>query len=83
LGPTQRLAVFSDSLNSVYMYNTLLASLGYHQLLIDVVKVVLIFDIDFRVFHVSGEVNLVIDHLSYWWAGEAQCISPSLHVFPF
>jgi hypothetical protein len=78
-----RLAVFTDSLNTVYMFNTLSAGAGYNRLLMSVVETILVFDIDFRVFHIAGEENVVADHLSRWRAREALLCSPGLRVFPF
>jgi hypothetical protein len=59
-----RLAVFTDSLNIVYLFNSLSGDPGYNQLLHDVVEVIMAFGIDFRVFHISGERNVIADHLS-------------------
>jgi hypothetical protein len=59
-----RLAVFTDSLNTIYLFNSLSGDPGYNQLLHDVVEVIMAFGIDFRVFHISGERNVVADHLS-------------------
>ncbi|KAG2350554.1 DNA/RNA polymerase [Suillus weaverae] len=73
-----RLAVYTDSLNTVYMFNSLSGGVGYNHLLMDVVKVILAFNVDFRVFHISGEDNVVADHLSRWQARDALCCSPSL-----
>jgi hypothetical protein len=78
-----RLAIYTDSLNSVYMYNSLSGGPGFNRLLMDVVEVILAFEVDFRVFHVSGECNVVADHLSRWRASEAVRVSPGLRVLPF
>jgi hypothetical protein len=78
-----RLAVFTDSLNTVYMFNTLSAGPGYNRLLMDAVETILIFNVDFRVFHVAGEDNVVADHLSRWRARDALLCSPGLRISPF
>jgi hypothetical protein len=78
-----RLAVSTDSLNTVYLFNSLSRDPGYNHLLIDVVEVILAFGIDFRVFHVSGESNVVADHLSQWRAADAIQVIPELRVSPF
>ncbi|KAG2742510.1 hypothetical protein P692DRAFT_201842064 [Suillus brevipes Sb2] len=65
------LAVFTDSLNTVYMFNSLSRSSGYNHLLMDMVETVLVFEVDFRVFHISGCGNTVADHLSRWRARDA------------
>lgn len=65
------------------MFNSLSGGPGYNRLLMDVVEVILAFEIDFRVFHISSENNVVADHLSRWRAGEALGISPGLRVLAF
>jgi hypothetical protein len=77
------LAVYTDSLNTVYLFNSLSRDPGYNHLLIDVVEVILTFGIDFRVFHVYGESNVVEDHLSWWHAVDAIRVIPELRVSPF
>jgi hypothetical protein len=49
----------------------------------DIVKVIMAFDIDFRVFHISGQDNVIADHLSRWRAADAVGISPSLRILLF
>jgi hypothetical protein len=78
-----RLAVYTDSLNTVYLFNSLSAGPGYNPLLMVIIEVILIFRIDFRVFHVSGDKNIVADHLSCWRAQEAMRCSPGLRILPF
>jgi hypothetical protein len=78
-----RLAVYTDSLNSVYMFNSLAGEPGFNRILMDIVEVILAFDVDFRVFHVSGKNNIVADHLSRWRVNEAVRASPGLRVLPF
>lgn len=78
-----RLAVYTDSLNSVYMFNSLSGEPGFNRILMDVVEVILAFDVDFRVFHISGRDNVVADHLSRWRIADAICWSPGLRVLPF
>ncbi|KAG1833200.1 hypothetical protein DFJ58DRAFT_736191 [Suillus subalutaceus] len=58
------LAIYTDSLKTVYTFNTLSAGPGYNRLLVDAVEIILVFNVDFRVFHVAGEDNVVADHLS-------------------
>ncbi|KIK39922.1 hypothetical protein CY34DRAFT_88341 [Suillus luteus UH-Slu-Lm8-n1] len=78
-----RLAVFTDSLNSMYMFNSLSGGPGFNRLLMDVVEVILAFEIDFRVFHISGDLNVVADYLSHWRAQDTIRVSPGLHILPF
>jgi hypothetical protein len=78
-----QLAVFTDSLNTVYMFNTLSAGPGYNQLLMDAVETILIFDVDFRVFHIAGEDNAIVDHLSRWRTRDTVLCSLGLRISPF
>ncbi|KAG1860097.1 hypothetical protein F4604DRAFT_1930428 [Suillus subluteus] len=73
------LAIYPNSLNTVYMFNTLLAGPGYNQLLMDAVEIILVFNVDFRVFHVAGEDNVVADHLSHWHVREAMDMPSNSH----
>ncbi|KAG2050845.1 hypothetical protein BDR06DRAFT_974263 [Suillus hirtellus] len=45
--PDGRLVVFTDSLNTVFMFNSLAGPSGYNHLLMDTVEVILAFKIDF------------------------------------
>jgi hypothetical protein len=67
----QQLAVYTGSLNSVYMFNTLSGAPCFNHLLMDVVEVILVFKVNFQGFHVSGDVNVVADHLLWWRAVDA------------
>ncbi|KAG2743559.1 hypothetical protein P692DRAFT_20747603 [Suillus brevipes Sb2] len=78
-----RLAVYTDSLNTVYMFNSLSGGQGYNRLLMDAVETILVFGVDFRVFHISGSENIVADHLSRWRAYDAELSSPGLRIMPF
>ncbi|KAG2349427.1 hypothetical protein BDR05DRAFT_972469 [Suillus weaverae] len=68
----RHLAMYMDSLNSVYMFNSLAGEPGFNQILMDIVEVILAFDVDFHVFHISG-----------WRIAEAMHTSPGLHILPF
>jgi hypothetical protein len=78
-----KIAVFTDSLNTVYLFNSLSGPSGFNRLLIDAVEVILAFQVDFRVFHISGESNIVADHLSRWRVADACRVRPGLRVIPF
>lgn len=77
------LAVYTDSLNTMYIFNSLSGGPGFNRLLMSVVETILIFSVDFRVFHISGSDNVVADHLSRWRAREAELCSPGLRVSSF
>ncbi|KAG2340133.1 hypothetical protein BDR05DRAFT_977435 [Suillus weaverae] len=78
-----QLAVFTDSLNTVFMFNSLSGGPGFNQLLMDVVETIMVFKVDFRVFHISGCDNIIADRLSHWRGRDAVLCSPGLQVTPF
>ncbi|KIK80855.1 hypothetical protein PAXRUDRAFT_157514, partial [Paxillus rubicundulus Ve08.2h10] len=59
------LAVFTNNLNTVQMFNSLTALPSMNWMLIQTVDVLLNSAIDFRVFHIPGSLNVVADHLSH------------------
>jgi hypothetical protein len=73
-----RLAVFTDSLDSVAIFSSLAAGAVYNDLLRFVVDLVLATSIDFRVFHISGDKNTVADHLAWNRGWEALACVPNL-----
>ncbi|KAG1785995.1 uncharacterized protein HD556DRAFT_1248919 [Suillus plorans] len=79
----RRLAIFTDSLNSVYLFNSLSGGPGYNHLLMNVAEMILTFQVGFQVFHVSGDHNEVMDHLSQWRADNACKVVLGLQVLPF
>jgi hypothetical protein len=81
--PGHRLAVFTDSLDTVSIFNSLSGETGYNQLLMFVVDLILATEVDFRVFHIAGERNVVADHLSRNKAREALTCVPHLRILPF
>ncbi|TFY77497.1 hypothetical protein EWM64_g6514 [Hericium alpestre] len=65
LSPTpQRVAIFSDSLNTVQMFNSMRARPSYNELLLFTCRKLLLHHVDLRVFHIAGEVNIIADTLS-------------------
>jgi hypothetical protein len=81
--PYQYIAVFSDNLNMVSMFNSLAALPPYNWLLMVVVDAILDAEVNFRVFFVPGVDNMVADHLSHWKNCEAELVSPGLYICPF
>jgi len=81
--PDGRLAVFSDNLNTVSMFNSLAALPPYNRLLLLAVDALLRAQIDFRVFFVPGEENFVADALSRGRNDDAIAESPELHISSF
>jgi hypothetical protein len=83
LSPDDRLAVFTDNLNTVSMFNSLAALPPYNWLLMVSVDAIIRSRVDFRVFYVPGVDNIVADHLSRWRNTEAEDASPGLAVHSF
>ncbi|KIJ66315.1 hypothetical protein HYDPIDRAFT_61092, partial [Hydnomerulius pinastri MD-312] len=78
-----RLAVFTDNLNTVQLFNSLAALPTMNWMVLQVVDALLSADIDFRVFHVPGIHNIVADHLSRLRNELAIQASPGLQISSF
>jgi hypothetical protein len=83
LKPNQRVAIFTDNLNTVSMFNSLAALPPYNWLLMAAVDVLISSQVDFRVFFIPGVDNVVADHLSRWQNEDASLASPGLQIKPF
>jgi hypothetical protein len=81
--PHGHLAVFTDNVNTVAMFNTLAALPPYNWLLMLLMDFVLDGYIDLRIFHVPGIHNTVADHLSRWKNDEARNASLGLIISSF
>jgi hypothetical protein len=77
------LAVFTDNLNTVQMFNSLASLPGLNWMLITIVDLLTEHDVDLRVFHVSGVDNTVADHLSRLRNYEASCCAPGITISSF
>ncbi|KAG2741863.1 hypothetical protein P692DRAFT_20879763 [Suillus brevipes Sb2] len=62
----QRVAIFTDNLNTVAMFNSLTALPPYDWMLMVAVDAIISTKLDFRVFFVPGAHNVIADHLSRW-----------------
>jgi hypothetical protein len=62
--PNTHVAIYTDNSNTVDMFNTLRAQPPYNLLLTTTVDLILQHDIQLRVFHISGDDNLIADALS-------------------
>jgi len=78
-----RLAIHTDSLNSVQYFNTFRARDKYGTLIKAAAETLLLSKIDLRVFHISGKNNVVADLLSRRLYAQARSISPSLKIHYF
>jgi len=81
--PPSRLAIFTDSLNTIQLFDSLAALPAFHDLLLHACRLCLMHHIDLRVFHISGSHNVVADALSQRLFHVAQHYVPQLdmHVF--
>ncbi|KAJ7222738.1 hypothetical protein B0H12DRAFT_1031238, partial [Mycena haematopus] len=78
-----RLTIYTDSSNSVSMFNSLKALPAYNDILKSAVDVLLARDIDLRVLHVAGKLNSVADAISRWKNDIAIALVPGLTIHPF
>ncbi|KAF9516124.1 hypothetical protein BS47DRAFT_1261334, partial [Hydnum rufescens UP504] len=79
----RRLAIFTDSLNTVQIFRSLHADPLYNPILFLAVEVMLRANIDLRVFHVPGFDNFVADALSRLLPDVAISHVPGLSVSSF
>jgi len=77
------IAIYSDNLNTVDMFNTLRAQPLYNPLLITAVDLLLDHGVDLRVFHIPGQDNIVADALSRFRFDTVALYAPSLRIFKF
>ncbi|KZV92827.1 DNA/RNA polymerase [Exidia glandulosa HHB12029] len=78
-----RLAVFTDSLDSVWMFRKLKAGPLYNPILLTACDLQLRHGISLRVFHLPGAKNGVADALSRGKLDLAAQIAPGLRIAPF
>ncbi|KAJ6493725.1 hypothetical protein C8R47DRAFT_1044184 [Mycena vitilis] len=78
-----RLTIYTDSLNSVDVFNSLKALPVYNGILKSTVDVQLRHALDLRVLHVPGTINKVADAISRWNSPLACKLVPGLSIHPF
>ncbi|TFY81466.1 hypothetical protein EWM64_g2543 [Hericium alpestre] len=59
------LAIFSDSLNTIQMFNSLRARPSYNDLLLFTCHNLLLHQIDLHIFHIAGDLNIIANALSH------------------
>lgn len=78
-----RLAVFTDNLDTVQMFDSLKASVTYNPILFFSCGTLITHSMDLRVFHIPGDQNTVADALSRELFHVALHAQPRLRVFAF
>jgi hypothetical protein len=78
-----RLVIYTDSSNTVDLFNTLHASPGYNPILITAVDLLLSSHISLRVLHIPGHENVVADALVRFQNGRAISAAPTLSITNF
>ena len=79
----RRLLIFTDSLNTVKMFNSLWSTDGYTELLLFTMHILLNSRIALCVFHIPGADNFVADALSHQLLTTAVSYLPGLQVHLF
>lgn len=83
VSPNTRIAIYTDNLNTVDMFNSLRAQPLYNPILITAVELLSTFDVQLRVFHIAGDDNIIADALSRFRFDIVHHYSPLLHVQSF
>lgn len=78
--PPRRVAIHTDSLNTVQIFHTLKATRDYNPLLFFAIELLLLHKLDLRVLHVPGVSNTVADALSRLLPDTAKSLVPGLSV---
>ncbi|KAI0054895.1 hypothetical protein BV25DRAFT_1816386 [Artomyces pyxidatus] len=79
--PPNRLAIYTDNLNTVQMFASLKAQPGYNDLLLYASRILLRSHIDLRVFHIAGELNVIADALSRGLLDVLRQYAPNAKIF--
>jgi hypothetical protein len=77
------IAIYTDNSNTVDMFNTLRAQLFYNPLVMTAIDLALDFHVEFRVFHIPGEENIVSDAISRFRYDTLAVFAPLLHLLQF
>ena len=78
-----RLLVFTDSLNTIEMFNSLRSTDGYTELLLFAMRILLTSGIALHVFHIPSTDNFIADALSHQLLTTAASYLPGLQVHLF
>ena len=83
LQPNQHLAVFTDNINTIQLFNSLSALPAFNWMLIQVADCILTQAFDFRVFHVPSIHNEIADVLSHLQNDQLTSSHPELVILLF
>jgi hypothetical protein len=81
--PPSRLAIFTDSLDTVQIFDSLRASSTYNPILLYTCALLMTHSVDLRVFHIAGDCNVVADALLRGLFHVALQAQPRLQIFSF
>jgi len=81
--PIHHMLIYTDSLNSVEMFNTLNAQDGYKDILLFTVHILMTCNISLCMFHIPGTDNVIADALSRHLPGSAVRLSLDLQIHHF
>ena len=79
----RKLLIYTDSMNTVDMFNSMRADPGYNTILMEAVEILLDTGISLRVFHIPGEENIVADALSRGLFDILRAQQPRLNIAHF
>lgn len=80
--PPSRLAIYTDNLNTVQMFDSLRASAPYNWILRSACEALITSGIDLRVWHIPGRDNIVADALSRQLLDVVFQRAPYLSIYP-
>jgi hypothetical protein len=78
-----RVLIYSDSLNTVQIFDSWKASGHYNSILLSAAEILMSHDVDLRVHHIAGERNVVADALSRSMFNVANQYAPGIRVHQF
>lgn len=78
-----RVAIFTDNLNTVQMFDTFRSKEPYLDILLAACETLVAHDVDLRVWHIPGEHNVIADALSRRLFSVVSQYAPNLHVSSF
>ncbi|KAJ6514329.1 hypothetical protein C8R47DRAFT_1190483 [Mycena vitilis] len=78
-----RVTIYTDSSNTVDIFNSLRALPAYNDILKSAIDVQLEHKLELRVLHVAGKLNTVADAISRWNNNLARTLVPGLSIHPF